>query len=278
MSKLNLSRLVNTVKTTLSDHAPEILTGIGIGGMVTAAILAVRATPKALILMEEEKERQNDELWAEACDNCPDDMYPEVAPITELKPVDVVKTCWKCYVPATVVAGASIACLIGANSVHTKRHTALAAAYSLSETVLKEYQEKVVETIGEKKEREVKDAIAKDKIEKDPVSKHEIVFTGKGDTLFYDVLSGRYFKSDIDAMKRAVNELNRRMRDEMYISLNEYYTEIDLDSIAVGDDLGWNIDRGYIDIYFSAQLAPDETPCVVVNHNILPKYGYTRLM
>lgn len=278
MSKFNLSRLINTAKTALSDHAPEILTAIGIGGMVTTVILAVKATPKALILIEEEKERQNETLWNEACDNCADDEYPEITPVEKLAPIDVVKACWKCYVPTVVVGGASIACLIGANSVHTKRHTALAAAYSMSEAVLKEYQTKVVDTIGEKKEHEVKDAIAKDRIEKDPVSKHEVVFTGKGDTLFYDVISGRYFKSDIDLIKKSVNELNRRMRDEMYISLNDYYSEIDLDSIVIGDDLGWNIDRGYIDPYFSAQLAPDDTPCIVVNHNILPKYGYTRLM
>ena len=123
----------------------------------------------------------------------------------------------------------------------------------------------------------MKDAIAKDKIEKDPVSKHEVVFTGKGDTLCYDVISGRYFASDIDAIKKAVNELNRRMRDEMYISLNEYYAEINLDSIAIGDSLGWNIDKGYIDLYFSAQLAPDDTPCMVINYDILPTYEYTRL-
>lgn len=277
MSNFNFSKLIKTAQTALVDHAPEILTGIGIGGMVTTVILAVRATPKALILLEEEKERQNNERWNEACDDCPDDAYPEIEEITELKPMDVIKTCWKCYVPAAIVGCASAACIIGANSIHTKRHTALAAAYSLSETVLKEYQEKVVETIGEKKEQAVKDAIAKDKIEKDPVTSHEIVFTGKGGTLCYDVISGRYFESDIDVIKKAVNELNRRMRDEMYISLNEYYAEIDLDSIAVGEDLGWNIDKGYIDVYFSAQMAPNDRPCMVVNHNILPRYGYTRL-
>ena len=278
MSNFNLSKLVKTAKNALVDHAPEILTGIGIGGMVTTVILAVRATPKAMILIQEEKDKRNDELWAEACDNCPEDSYPEVDEITELKPLDVIKTCWKCYIPAAVVGGASIACIVGANSIHSKRHTALAAAYSLSETVLKEYQEKVVETIGEKKEQAVKDAIAKDKIEKDPVHTREIVFTGKGGTLCYDVISGRYFESDIDVLKKAENELNRRMRDEMYISLNEYYSELGLDSIAIGDDLGWNIDKGYIDLYFSAQLSTDDKPCLVVNHNVLPRYGYTRLI
>lgn len=278
MRNFDLSKMFKTAKNAVVDHAPEILTGIGISGMLTTVILAVRATPKALYLIEEEKEKQNEDLWAEAIENCGDDEYPEIDEITELKPLDVVKACWKCYIPAAVIGLSSAACLIGANSVHTKRHTALAAAYSLSETALKEYQEKVIETIGEKKEQAVKDAVAKDKIEKDPVSAHEIVFTGKGGTLCYDVISGRYFESDIDVLKKAVNELNRRMRDEMYISLNEYYAEIDLDSIAIGDDLGWNIDKGYIDLYFSAQMAPDDRPCIVVNHNVLPKYGYTRLM
>lgn len=274
MGNFNFSKAIKTVKTALIDHTPEILTGIGIGGMLTTVILAVRATPTALKLIEEEKERQNDELLAEAEAN----EQEICAQVTYLKPAEVIKTCWKCYIPAAVVGGMSTACLIGANSVHTKRHTALAAAYSLSETALKEYQEKVVETIGEKKEQAVRDSIAKDKIEKDPISNHEIVFTGRGGTLCYDVTSGRYFKSDIDAIKKAVNDLNRRMRDEMYISLNEFYFEIGLDSISIGDDLGWNLDNGYIDPNFSAQLAPDDTPCMVVSHSVPPKYGYTRLL
>ena len=273
MSNLNISKAVNTVKTALADHTPEILTGIGIGGMLTTVILSVRATPTALALIEAEKDRQNEALFEEAVER----GVETYGRVTELKPVEVIKTCWKCYIPAVVVGSVSTACLIGANSVHTKRHTALAAAYSISETALKEYQEKVVETIGEKKEQAVRDAIAKDKIEKDPVTGHEIVFTGNGDTLFYDVTSARYFKSDIDTVKRAVNDLNRRMRDEMYISLNEYYFEIGVDHTSIGDDLGWNIDTGYIEPQFSAQLAPDETPCVVISHAVPPKYGYTRL-
>ena len=273
MSNFNFSKAVKTVKTVLADHAPEILTGVGIGGMLTTVILAVRATPTALALIEEEKERQNEALWEEAEEK----GYDTVGQITNLKPVEVVKTCWKCYVPAVIVGSMSTACLIGANSVHTKRHTALAAAYSLSETALKEYQEKVVETIGEKKEQAVRDAIAKDQIEKNPVTSHEVVFTGKGNTLFFDVTSGRYFTSDLDLVKTAVNDLNRRMRDEMYVSLNEFYYEIGLDHISIGEDLGWNIDTGYIEPEYSAQLAPDETPCVVISHSTPPKYGYMRL-
>ena len=55
------------------------------------------------------------------------------------------------------------------------------------------------------------------------------------------------------------------MRDEMYISLNEFYYAIGLDGIKVGEDLGWNIDTGYIELDFSSQLAKDDTPCLVID-------------
>ena len=39
-------------------HSPEILTGIGITGMITAGVMAVRATPKALDLLSEIHEKE----------------------------------------------------------------------------------------------------------------------------------------------------------------------------------------------------------------------------
>ena len=85
---------------------------------------------------------------------------------------------------------------------------------------------------------------------------------------------GRYFKSDIDALKKIENELNRRMFSESYISLNDFYYEVGLDGVDAGEDLGWNIDKGYIDLDFSSQLSSDGQPCLVVSFNIPPKYEY----
>ncbi len=255
MGKLNLSNIAKGVRTAMIKHSPEILTGIGIAGMITTTVMAVRATPKAIKLIEEEKDRQNKE---------------------SLKPLDVIKTTWKCYIPAAITGGLSIACLIGASSVNARRNAALATAYTLSESALKEYQEKVIETIGEKKEQSVRDAIAKDRIDKNPVSSREVIITEKGNTLCYDSISGRYFKSDIDKLKKVENELNRRMRDEMYISLNEFYYEIGLNPISIGDDIGWNIDRGYIELNFSSQLTDDGNPCLVIDYQVAPRYEYNR--
>lgn len=244
--------ILQSTKTALTKHSPEILTGLGIAGMVTTTVLAVKATPKALQLIEAEQEKEDKSL-------------------TKL---DYVRVAWKPYIPAIVTCSVSIACLIGASSVNLRRNAALATAYKLSETALTEYKEKVVETIGERKEKTVRDAIAKDKVEKNPVQNNNIIITGKGETLCMDAMGGRYFKSDRDKLERIENELNRRMRNEMYISLNEFYLEIGLGEVPVGHELGWHIDKGYIELSFSSQLTKDGDPCLVVDFYNPPIYGF----
>ncbi len=253
MKKPNVSKIVSDVRKGVKKHSPEILTGVGIAGMITTTVLAVKATPKALVLIEDKKKELD---------------------VDSLNAKEVVQAAWPCYIPAALTGAVSVACLVGASSVNVRRNAALATAYTLSESALKEYQEKVVETIGEKKEQSVRDAIAKDKVEKNPVTNREVILTEKGNTLCFDTVSGRYFKSDIDKLKKVENELNRQMISEMYISLNEFYYEIGLDGISVGDELGWNIDNGYIDLQFSTQLATDGTPCLVIGYMVEPRYDY----
>ena len=253
MNKTDVSKFFKNARTTVSKHSPEILTGIGIAGMITTTILAVKATPKALRLIEEAQKEKEEALT----------------------PVDKVKATWKCYVPSAVTGTASIACLIGASSVSVRRNAALATAYKLSETALAEYRDKVVETIGEKKEQAVRESVAKDKIKTKPIGSNEVIITEKGNTLCYDAISGRYFKSDIEQIKKAINILNRRMHTEMYMSLNEFYDELGLEHIKLGDELGWNIDDGLLDPDFGSDIAEDGTPCIVLNYNVAPKYDFS---
>lgn len=262
--KNNLSQVVKNIQMSMKKHSPEILTGVGIAGMITTTVMAVRATPKALALIEEAKCKKVEinEINEDVCE--------------KLTPVETVKAVWTCYIPATIIGLLSVSCLIGASSVNLRRNAALATAYTLSESALKEYQEKVLEEVGEKKERAIRDAVAKDNIEQNPLGTREIIITKNGgDTLCYDELFGRYFYSDIDKLKKIENELNRRMRDDGYISLNEFYYEIGLNGVKSGEDLGWNIDRGYIDIFYSAQLADDErTPCIVLKYRTEPRWDF----
>jgi hypothetical protein len=250
MDKQTITKGVKGIQRALRKHSPEILTGIGIAGMIAATITAVRTTPKALRMIDER----------------------EIKDGKRLNTKEIVQTTWKCYVPAAVTGALSVACLIGASSVNAKRNAALATAYTISETALKEYREKAVEVVGPKKEQAIRDAVAKEQLVKNPIGKNEVVCTGKGEVLCYDPLSGRYFKSSADQLKKAENNLNRQMRDELHITLNEFYYEIGLSDIDVGSNLGWDIDKGYIDLDFSSQLDENGTPCLVVGHHRPPVY------
>ena len=255
MDKSNITNIIKGIKASISRHSPEILTGIGIAGMVTTTILAVKATPKAIKLIEAEKQAKH---------------------VDALSPVDTVKTVWKCYVPAVMTGVSSIACLIGSNAINAKRNAALTTVYTLSEMARNEYKEKVIETIGEKKERTIKEKVDAERIKRDPVSKKEVIITEKGTTLCYDHVFGRYFKSDIDIINRAMNKINREIVINMYASLNDFYAELGLSPVEMGYDLGWNIDDGTIEIEPSSQLADDGTPCLVIDYSVSPKYNYSR--
>ena len=257
MSKFNLTAAAKSIKGVLERHAPEILTGIGVAGMVTSTVLAVKATPKACLLINDRK----------------DELEVEKLPVTEL-----VKTTWKCYIPAVVTCGASVACLVGASSVNFKRNAALATAYKLSEAALSEYKDAVIETIGEKKEQSVRDKVAEERLKKNPVSKSEVIVTGNGTTLCYDPVGNSYFKSSIQQIESAKNKLNARMLSENYVSLNDFYDELGIGPTKLGDDLGWDIYKdGLIDIAFSSRLAEDGTPCLVMDYSVAPRYEHYKV-
>lgn len=255
MTKGILPNAAKKIRVMVKNHSPEILTGIGIAGMITTTIMAVQATPKALVLLE---------------DRC------EELEVDSLNAVETVKAAWICYLPASITCGFSILCLVGASSVNARRNAALATAYAISESALKDYQAKVVETIGEKKEQSVREAVSKEKLQKAPVNNSEIIMTDKGATLCFDAISGRYFRSDIDLLKRTANELSRRLVLEDYVSLNDFYYEIGLDNIPLGDDLGWHVNNGLIDLSLSSHLASDGTPCLVLDYSIAPEYQYRK--
>ena len=253
---MNKPKFLRSAKVFVSKHSPEILTAIGISGMIGTTVLAVKGTPKALKLIEQKKQEENKD---------------------KLTPVEVVKTTWKCYLPAAVTCVSSTLCLIGANSVHARRHAALATAYKISESAFNEYREKVVETIGEKKENAIQDSIDKDHIEKNPVANSEVIYTGHGHTLCFDPWSGRHFESDIDRIRKAENDINKRMLHDITgcASLNDFYDELNLPRTEVGDIVGWNV-YNLIDIRIGSQV-DDGRPCIVVGHNHKPDYEYDRV-
>lgn len=251
---MNLSLVAKQALQTVKRHSPKILTGVGIAGFFVTIGLAVDATPKAVKLLEEKKK----ELGTE-----------------KLTIPETVKTAWKCYIPSAITATASTACVIGASAVSAKRNAALLTAYTISETAAREYREKVVESIGEKKEQLIRDAVAKENIEKHPVDENAVIITGKGVTRCYDPWSDRYFDSDPEFIRRGVNDLNYQLLTDGYATLNDFYYNIGLNETKPGASLGWDINKGQVQFRFSAQVDSTERPCLVLEFTTPPTYDYS---
>ena len=256
MNKADVRKFLNGTKAKISKHSPAILIGLAVVSGGTAIVLAVKETPKALKRIEDRKQEYQ---------------------VDKLSPWETVKTTWPCYVPSAIAFTFATGCAIGSQSIHVKRNAALAAAYKISETALLEYRDKVIETIGEKKEQTVRDKVAQEQINKNPVKQSEVIVTGKGTSLCLEPFTHRYFEADIETIRRAENKLNKKMMQSLCgsTSLNEFFVEIGLDTVdeSVGYTLGWNAEN-QIDVDIRPGMTPDERPCLVIGHYNPPKYDY----
>lgn len=264
----------NTSKHFIKQNSPTILSAIAVGGVVSTAVLAGKGTLKAHELLEYEKAERRSQAYDEY-EKDPDKLVPDFdsANLTVLETLRIVRPC---YAPAAIMGAATIGCILGANSINLRRQAALASLYSLSEATLKEYKEKAREIVGEKKAQKIEDEQVQDVINRHPASTDGIIRTIHGETVFYDTLSGRYFTSDIEFVRRVENDIKSMIfGGDMCASLNDFYYQVGLNGIGLGEDVGWNIEN-LIDLKFTGVLMSDGTPCIAIGHNAGPIYNYQR--
>lgn len=246
---MKIKRAIRSLGNTLDANSPAILTGVGVAGVLSTVALAIRGTSSAvLVILEEEIERGG---------------------LTQREKLELV---WKFYIPTAASSVLTIAAIIGANHISMRRNAALLSLYSVADQALKEYQDKVIETIGQKKEEKIRDEIAKDKLDNNPLEGREVILTGKGTCLFYDTLSGRYFRSDLETVRRIQNDFNELLFNDMFLPLNDLYDMLGLEDTEMGRSAGWDVQNGKLDIQFSAKIATDGEPCIVLSYSIEPKH------
>ena len=250
---------LRTVSRVLKNNSPVILSGLAVAGVVGTAILAVKATPKA----------QNAITEAATENETADDAG-------DLTNLEIIQAAWHCYVPAALVGGATIACVVGANLAGARQRTALIGAYTLADTALRRYKDEVLNQLGPNKEQKVVDEIQRRRLEENPVASAQVIVTAGGDQLCYDSMTGRYFKSDIEKLRQAQNALNASALRDMYAPHNDFYRLLDLAPVAIGDELGWNIDN-LMELVFTSILAEDGKPCLAIEYRSLPRRDYDKL-
>lgn len=244
------------VEKIVADNSPTLLTALGVTGTISTAVLAVRATFQAADLIYNERERQ--------------DLMELGHPLDRKEEFQLV---WKVYIPPVASGVVTIVCIIMANRIGHRRAAAVAAAFTVSQEAFEKYREKVVEKIGDKQERAVRDDVAQEQVRHDPPSR-EIIITGNGHVLCRDAFSGRYFESDVESIRKAVNDLNQQILGFGYASLTEFYTLIGLDRTSISDEVGWQ--GKMITAEFSAAMTEDNKPCMVLNYSIEPVRDYYR--
>lgn len=239
-----MNSLLSKSQTFLKRNSATILTCVGAAGVVATTVTAVKATPKALILLEKAKKEKGEDF-------------------TKL---EAVKIAGPVYIPAAVLGVSTLACIFGANVLNQRTQASLISAYALANTGYKDYRKKVDELYGDEAGSQVRAEIAKDKYEDQPIKAVE-----DGKRLYYDYYSSRYFEARPFDVQKAEYEVNRTLMMDDGVFLNEWYTLLGLERLDHGDNFGWNTCANmdaywqtWIDFHHEKVIMDDGLECIII--------------
>lgn len=257
------------VQKIVVKNAPTILAVMGAIGAAASVGLAIDGTLKAKRELERIEREEKGESYYKAkeaqhliesgetntdickalnvkvvnTDEEADEYIENLIEMPEMTTKQKILFYAKHYAPAAIMLGASMFCIFGSNHISKKRIAQLAGAYILSETTLKDYKEKVEETIGKKKAQDIKDEFVQDRVLNNPSTEANTDIPNMGNvpdlTLWYDVNSDRYFYSNIDLIRKAEIEGQRLLEKNGSVTANDIYAVLGIKEIPYGDDLGW---------------------------------------
>lgn len=252
---MNVLTYVKPAWEVVKKESPKILMALGTASFITSLFLVGDEAPKAKILLEKKKEEKGGDLT----------------------PFEKVKEAGPVYIPAVTTAALSLMCFAGSHQIVMARQAALIAAYKLSEGNLADLKEAALKTVGERKLTDIQDNVAKEKVRINPPEDEFIISTEHGNVICYDSLSGRYFYSDMEWIRKAQNDLNFQLFAVGAASLNDFYDCLGLPWTESGKMLGWQVDRVSdqpLDIRFTATLDERNRPVLVLEYKIGLAFDY----
>lgn len=247
---MKIRSIVMAVNQIVDKRAPEILTSFGVIGVVSTTGLGIKATIKSVLKIQETEKKEKRKL-------------------TNKESLILV---WSYYLPTLSSAAITIASVIASNSVSANRLLGMSNIFLLTEEAFAQYKDKVVDMIGEKKAKLIEEDLNQAELEKKPVGNSAIILTGAGEHLCFDKLSGRYFKHDIEKLRRAQNDFNEQLFSDMYLTVNDWYYMIGLEGTDLGTHMGWDVQNGNLRLSFSAKLTDSGEPCIIIAYNTEPRY------
>lgn len=242
-----------TFTNNLEQNSPAILTGLGVLGVFSTVYLAYKNTQRAILMIGDAEYKKGDYL-------------------DKREAFDLT---WKCYIPTAISAVSTAGCIVGAYYCSAKQTEAISSAYLMSQATLHEYQRKVIDQIGERKEKEIRNEVIKEIADnRSPVAlysqREDVIDTGHGNTLFYDVPGDRYFKSEINFVKSVVNDLNHDVRTEMFFDWNELYYRWGLPMRKYGSEMIFDVDRP-LEVKLEPELMENGQVRILVDYELYPR-------
>ncbi len=248
----------------IKKNSSTILTCAGAAGVIATSVMAAKATPKAMRLIETAKADKGEELSKN----------------------ETIKIAAPVYIPAAVMGTLTISCIFGANILNKHEQAAITSAYALVSNAYREYKNKTREICGEETHKKILESIAAEKSKNvyiyagSYVGSTSLVFedSGEEERLFYDSFSGRYFQSTISKVLIAEYHINRNYVLGASPSLNEFYEFLGLETTEFGESVGWHdecYDSGvyWIDFDHSKAELEDGLECYIIDM-IFPPIPY----
>ena len=249
---MNLTVLGRTAQKFAVDNSPQILTAVGVVGVVSTALLTGKAAYRAGQLI---------------ADSAPEPYA--------LDPREKFELTWKLFIPAAGSGLLTISAIVAGSHISASRAAGLAAAFTISERAFDEYRDKIVQKMGPKKEQEARDEIAQERVHRNNDS--SLIVVSGTDVICYDMYSDRYFTGSMEALKQAQNNLNHRMLSDGYASLSDFYELIGLPPTQFSDQIGWVSDE-LLELSFSTVLSPEQRPCLAVSFRAEPNRRFDRFL
>ena len=239
---MKLATLLTNARKFIQSNDSEILTAFGMTGVSITAYLAAKAGYRSY-----ERLRYAD----------------EDSPIKEK-----VLLVWDLYIPAAVAGTITTTCVLGASRANSQRTTAAVTAYSIAENTFAEYRGKVAEEIGARKEQGIRDKVVQDHIQKNPPDPKSVIITESGNVLCCEAHTGRYFRSNMETLRKSQNDINVKIINELYVTLDEFYYLIGLPSTPTSNRLGWDSNK-ILELIFTAAMGPNSEPCLSFDYNYI---------
>lgn len=250
----------------LGKNRPTILTVVGAGGLIATAVMAYKAA--------EVVQYRLDTAWNIKSS---EENDPDVELTKKEKAWVYVKTLW----PTFTLGAASTAMIVLGNRDHLHRTSAALAAYYISESTLKDYQEEMIKELGDKQATKIRDKVNEKRMNDIPANDQTIIVSETDAPWVCDTATGCYFRISYEKLRRVMAEANLEMFKRDYISVADLYDGFEVE-LPPGQDwwmLGWSSHDGDIEYWTTSairEIQGNKVPCMVLEYRVKPHYDFDR--